>query len=316
MFNVGDEVRYLKTGANRVYRNQVGTIIKIQDGKKMVKFGDGHEMFVKAENMEILADKRPVGGERAAAVRKYALADFQVDMKVRYAGVLPSHSPELIGKIGVITNLYPPASIGVRWDDGTRGGRYYAGNMAPLDIGIEVAEAAPAPAPVVVVEEAPIAVDVAAVEERRIEVDAPDAPVPPPARAVDMAALYVQQQEATGWQVGDTVRIVRAVPPRYMGWDAHWAPNMDVHVARNTESKIKQIDGVQGILVGEYWYPWFSLEFVKPAEPVEVVKDFRLQGVNFVVRKNNIMIGEYNFTPKVIQALALAHAETEAAQAA
>lgn len=101
---------------------------------------------------------------------------------------------------------------------------------------------------------------------------------------------YEVMQENCDIEVGDTVRVLRKVYGREMGWGTSWTSNMDQCVGKTFT--VKKVDGMSGFNLGtkelcgvDYWYPFFVLELVSKAKKViKVVKYYDEKGTDITER--------------------------------
>jgi hypothetical protein len=86
---------------------------------------------------------------------------------------------------------------------------------------------------------------------------------------------YLKGHEASGIQVGDTVKVTRKAKRGVGGWDVPWVVSMDRMVGQSLTVKREATTAV-GFLLGdggdEYWFPYFVLEKVTP-EPTHPVTE-------------------------------------------
>lgn len=304
MFKVGDTVLYKMDGANKNLRGKEGTITKIVDGKKTVKFkGVAKEVLVKAVNMVVLDLKKEVGGRVGGELEVFVAGEclFKKGDKVVYNFVeAPGHfgDKKYNGKFGEITKDQVAGQdyVEARFPDIDGNAlEWYTYNIvlnndhvAPIQAGARVLEPLPPPPPVPVINER--------VEE-------------PPELGVAVDA-YAECQALAGLNVGDTVKVLRTAKYGEGGWYTAWnAGAMNGFVGQ--EKKVVEICPRKGLrLEGGYWFPWFVLELVRGAAKEE---RFNLEGVDFVVRNGEINVGErfiFN-ADKLVEQLALAHAKVK-----
>lgn len=69
---------------------------------------------------------------------------------------------------------------------------------------------------------------------------------------------YIDDHRASGFQVGDRVRVFALCQSMSGGWDNAWTEDMEV----GTESVITDDTGPRGFVlqIDGYAYPWFVLE--------------------------------------------------------
>ena len=134
MFNVGDKVQYKADGQARALRGKKGTIVKIEDGKKTVRFDDGEEIVCAGANLIITKPVEAAVGEAARAPlplpRLYTADDFKVGDRVRYVGRHVVAQKAYLGHTGVIKVIDGPKSIDIAWDNGNRF-IHHPANLAP-----------------------------------------------------------------------------------------------------------------------------------------------------------------------------------------
>lgn len=294
-FNVGDTVLYKMDGENKNLRGKEGTITKIVDGKKTVKFkGVAKEVLVKAVNMVVVDLKKEVGGGAPGPVAAAAAADglFKKGEKIIYffeAGAGRFGDVKYNGFKGEITADQVEADyVEAKIPEINPGAiEWYAYNIR-RDVVAPGARVAPAPLP----EAAPV-LEVAA--------PAPDAPAP--------GGAYGRAQALWPWQVGDVLKILRTSKHGEGGWNVAWnGPAMNPMVGG--EYSIEDISPVNGFKLGGYWFPYFVLQFVREADKQEV---FNYKGVKFTVNADRVLVGQYRFdnADELVEKLALAHAKVK-----
>lgn len=298
-FNVGDTVLYKMDGENKNLRGKEGTITKIVDGKKTVKFkGVAKEVLVKAVNMVVVDLKKEVGAGAPGPVAAAVAADgmFKKGEKIIYffeAGAGRFGDVKYNGFKGEITaDQFEPDYVEAKIPEINPGAiEWYAYNIR-RDVVAPGARVAPAPLP----EAAPV-LEVAAA-----------APAPAIAAPV-VENLYAQAQALWPWQVGDVLKVLRTAEYGEGGWNVAWnqaAMNRMV----GEQYAIEDIDNKNGFKLGGYWFPYFVLQFVREAEKLEV---FNYKGVKFTISADRVLVGQYRFenADELVEKLALAHAKVK-----
>lgn len=90
---------------------------------------------------------------------------------------------------------------------------------------------------------------------------------PAPAQESERDALreaYLVTHNASGFRVGDKVRVLREAVDYEAGWRTVWAPAMDCMVG-NAYSITNDSQGLGFRLDGDFHFPWFVLELVERA---------------------------------------------------
>jgi len=89
---------------------------------------------------------------------------------------------------------------------------------------------------------------------------------------MNVEEAYLVMQEASGIQVGDTVKVLRKAKDYEMGWNNRWSDFMVVgqtlKVADISEDGIKLAGNFANI--ARYRYPFFVLEVVKKAHTITI----------------------------------------------
>jgi hypothetical protein len=91
---------------------------------------------------------------------------------------------------------------------------------------------------------------------------------------MDINEAYKVMQDASGIEVGDTVRVVRIARDYEMGWGCFWATSMDDTIGLEGEV-IGVTDESIEVVMGEcddWHYPFFVLEIVEKKAVVEEEK--------------------------------------------
>lgn len=309
-FNVGDTVLYKMDGESKKLRGKEGTITKIVDGKKTVKFkGVAEPVMVKAVNMVVLDLKKEVG--RAKPPRADGDLFRKGDEVVYFYEAGPGRFGDVKfnGEKGLVTSDQEDAAfveVAFKNLNGGKTTEWYAYNIK-LDVAFPAPEAVrEVPAPLPPEQELPAApAEPAPVAEAQVDVP------------YNQRQLYLAQQKLLGWKKGDAVRVVRAAGERELGWNNAWTREMDEFIGEEfllDEDTNKAT--VNGIRLGDFSYPWFVLQWVRAAEVAEVVvaeEEFDLDGIKFRVNKDLILVGErlgFN-AGELIEKLALAHAKVQ-----
>lgn len=296
MFKVGDTVLYKMDGANKNLRGKEGTITKIVDGKKTVKFkGVAKEVLVKAVNMVVVDLKKEVGGGAPAPVAVAADGLFKKGEKIIYffeAGAGRFGDVKYNGYKGEITADQVEADyIEARIPEINPGAiEWYAYNIR-RDAVLPGARVAPAPLP------APAPVPAVA------------APAPLDEAAPAPVDAYGQAQALWPWQVGDVLKILRTAEYREGGWNMKWNQGR-MNPMVGGEYAVEEINNIKGFKLGGYWFPYFVLQFVREAAKQEV---FNYQGVKFTINTDRVLVGQYRFdnADELVEKLALAHAKVK-----
>lgn len=132
-------------------------------------------------------------------------------------------------------------------------------------------------------------------------------PTKPEASEVDaLRAAYLTLHEASGFRVGDKVRVLRKAASLEAGWDNVWDKYMDRAVG-DVFTIIKDGAG-GGFLMNSHGglFPWFVLELVERAPERVASITIESQGVTATATPDAVQVGEQTFTREQIAAFAKA----------
>jgi len=114
----------------------------------------------------------------------------------------------------------------------------------------------------------------------------------------NLSEAYLLMQKASGFKVGDSVKVLRAAGYHELGWMNCWTGAMSNNIGKTL--KITYDYGVAGLsLDGGLSYPFFVLEKVEP-KFATVVLNSRLTAD---VSKDTIKVGCQTFDAKILYAL-------------
>lgn len=82
---------------------------------------------------------------------------------------------------------------------------------------------------------------------------------------------YLRMQKESGFNIGDTVRVLRRADSGEWGWCNNWSDDMDIYV-EGADYEITDIDKFGVRLGDDYQFPFFVLELVEKAKVDETLE--------------------------------------------
>jgi hypothetical protein len=103
---------------------------------------------------------------------------------------------------------------------------------------------------------------------------------------------YLELHEASGIEIGDTVRVLRKAENYEMGWNNEWNDDvMNKYIGREcvvTDDKKNYSDEAGFELNRGYIFPFFVLEKIKDASESDIIK-FISNECNFSCQQSNVI---------------------------